>query len=73
MADGSVIQVYEKGADGVIAARVLRGDSVVVTAGWNVHVKILKRYVNEKCIQLKKRVYSKLEVRRNKRVSAFQE
>lgn len=70
LTDGAVIQVHEKGADGINAASVLRGDSLVVTAGCNVHVQCRKRYVNKKAITLKKRDSSKLERRKSPRVSA---
>lgn len=60
LTDGAVIQVHEKGADGINAGSVLRGDSLVVTAGCNVHVQCRKRYVNKKDITLKKRDSIKL-------------
>lgn len=61
----TVIQVHEKGADGINATSVLRGDSVVITAGCNVHLKSRKRYVNKNEIEVKKLDSCKLETRRN--------
>jgi hypothetical protein len=69
LSDGVVIKLREKGANGINAASVLRGDRLVVSAGCNVHLQCRKRYVNKKEIKLKESDSSKHEQRKSLRVS----
>ena len=46
-AGDDVVQIHQKGADGINAASVKRGDSIVVTAGCQVHCDCRKRYTNK--------------------------
>lgn len=55
-----MIQIYEKGADAMNAASILKCDGVVTT-GCNVLVKCWNCYKNKKDIQLKEYVSSKLK------------
>lgn len=45
--DGDVVQIRQKGADGINAASAQRGDSVAVKAGCKVHADCRKRYTNK--------------------------
>lgn len=46
-----VVEVRQKGADGINSASVQRGDDIVVSAGEKVHSKCRKRYINPKDIK----------------------
>ncbi|KAG7156758.1 hypothetical protein Hamer_G006773 [Homarus americanus] len=50
-----VVELRQKGADGINSASVQRGDDVVVSAGEKVHITSQKRYINPKDIENKKR------------------
>ena len=41
-----VVQIRQKGADGIIAASIQRGDNIFVAAGCKVHTDCRKRYIN---------------------------
>ena len=43
---GDVVQIRLKGADGINAASVQRGDDVYVEAECKVHTECRKRYIN---------------------------
>ena len=45
--NGDVVQIHQKGADGINAASIQRGDSVAVKAGCKVHANCRKRYTNK--------------------------
>ena len=69
--DGSdVVQIRQKGADGINAASVQRGDDVYVAAGCKVHTDCRKRYINQHDIlnQKKKQGPSKPSRKRSSRV-----
>jgi 5'-3' exonuclease len=69
--DGDVVEVRQKGADGINAASAQRGDDIVVAAGCKVHSGCRKRYINPHDIenQQKKDSSSKLPLKRSARVS----
>ena len=46
----SSVRIREKGAEGINAASIQRGDSIVVTAGCEVHVDCCKQYTNHRMI-----------------------
>lgn len=71
-----VVQIRQKGADGINAASVQRGDSIFVTAGTRVHSSCRKLYTNS--IDISIHVKNKKEkggeqsaVKRSARVSGF--
>ena len=69
--DGSdVVQIRQKGADGINAASVQRDDDVHVAAGCKVHTDCRKRYINQHDIlnQKKKQEPSKPSMKRSSRV-----
>ena len=47
-----VVKIQKKGADGIIAASLRRGDSIAVTVGSQVHSKCRKKYTNSIDIDL---------------------
>ncbi|KAG7178151.1 hypothetical protein Hamer_G003931 [Homarus americanus] len=50
-----VVELRQKGADGINSASVQRGNDVVVSAGEKVHITCRKRYINPKDIENEKR------------------
>ena len=70
--DGDGVKVCHKGADGINAASVRRGDSIAAMAGCKVHVDCHKRYINRHDIenQQKKSGSSILSLKRSARVSS---
>ncbi|KAG7161135.1 hypothetical protein Hamer_G004782 [Homarus americanus] len=50
-----VVELRQKGADGINSASVQRRDDVAVLAGEKVHITCRKRYINPKDIENKKR------------------
>ena len=46
-----VVEIRQKGADGINSASVQRGDDIVVSAGEKVHSECRKRYINPKIIK----------------------
>ena len=50
-----IVKIGQKGADGINAASVQRGDSIVVTAGCKVHSGCRKWYINKRDIENQKK------------------
>ena len=49
---GDICQIRQKGADGINAASVQRGDTIVVMAGSKVHSNCRKQYTNPNDINI---------------------
>ena len=64
-----VVQIRQKGADGIIAASVQQGDNIFVAAGCKVHTDCRKRYINPHDIlnQQKKQGPPKPSIKRRSR------
>ena len=62
--DADVVEVHQKGADGINSASVQRGDDIVISAGEKVPSKCRMQYINKKAIkrQHKKRLNHQREV-----------
>ena len=57
LSDGSdVVEVLQKGADGINNASVQRGDNVHISAGEKVHSKCRQKYINKKDIKIQQEI-----------------
>ena len=57
LSDGSdVVEVLQKGADGINNASVQRGDNVHISAGEKVHSKCQQKYINKKDIKIQQEI-----------------
>ena len=51
-----MVEVLQKGADGINNASVQRGDNVHISAGEKVHSKCQQKYINKKDIKIQQEI-----------------
>ena len=59
----AVVEVRQKGADGINSASVQRGDDIVISAGEKIHIKCRKQYIHPKNIQFQQKTKVELPKR----------